>query len=152
MVTPDNWHPHVTVAALVERDGQFLLVEEWSRGRRVFNQPAGHVEPCETLIEACRRETLEETGWRVEPTAVLAVQRWHRPYSQHTYFRTVLIAEALEEKANAELDSDIIQAHWMSYDDIIRARASLRSPLVESTVATYLDGQCYPLSLLQDWG
>lgn len=147
----EDWQPHLTVAAVVERDGRFLLVEEWSRGRQVINQPAGHVEAGESIVDACVRETLEETGWRVTPTGLLAVQRWHRPHSVHTYFRLVLVATA-EGEERRELDSDIIRPLWLTRNEVIQQRTRLRSPLVEATIHTYFERSPCSLDTLQDWG
>ena len=89
-----KWVPHITVATIVEDNGKFLCVEEYSsKGKLVINQPAGHVERGESIIEASIRETLEETGYLVEPTHLVALQRWHKPYSDHTYFRVVIAAK-----------------------------------------------------------
>ncbi|MGM0565097.1 MAG: NUDIX domain-containing protein [Pseudomonadota bacterium] len=148
---PEDWQPHLTVAAAVEKDGRFLLVEEWSRGQRVINQPAGHVEAGESIAQACVRETLEETGWRVTPTGVLAFQRWHRPHSAHTYFRVVLTASA-EAEESGELDCDIIRPLWLTPGEVVRERTRLRSPLVEATINTWFNRRPYPLDVLQDWG
>lgn len=144
-----EWLPHVTVATVVERNGQYLLVEEICSGKQVINQPAGHLDPDETLIEAAVRETLEETGWKVEVTAVLGVALYTSPSNGVTYHRTTFIAKALEHVEDAELDDGIIGPLWMSKDDIKSAleQGRLRSPLVLETVEQYEQGHSYSLDL-----
>lgn len=147
----DSWIPHVTVATVVERDGEFLFVEEYSRGKLVINQPAGHVEFGESIVEAAVRETLEETGWLVEVTELLAVQRWHLPHSEDTFFRFALSAKTISYDENLELDEGIIRPVWMSPAEMTRRKIELRSPLVSATVEAYLSGKRYPLDLLQEY-
>lgn len=141
------WTPRVTVAAVVERDGRFLVVEEAEGGRRVLNQPAGHWEPGETLVQACARETLEETGWTVAPRALIAVYDWRAP-SGDSYLRFTFAAEPLSHDAARALDPDIFGARWMSTPELDAARDSHRSPPVWRSVADYLDGRRHPLELL----
>ena len=81
------WRPSVTVAAIIEREGRFLFVEEIQDGRRVLNQPAGHLDPGETLVAACAREVLEETAHRFEPTALVGIYRWHYKPADVTFLR-----------------------------------------------------------------
>ena len=143
----ERWTPHATVAAIVERQGRFLMVEEMSAGQAVFNQPAGHVEPGETLLQAAKRETLEETGWQVEPVALQGLYTYTSPSNQVTYHRYCFIANALQAVDNATLDTGIIAAHWMSTDEI-RACQRLRSPMVLTCIEDYLAGKRFPLDVI----
>lgn len=149
MTTHDKWPPHVTVAVVVERDGQFLMVEEHDElaGGLVFNQPAGHVEPGERLLDAALRETLEETGWKVELTGVIGISFATAP-NGITYYRTSFAARPLEELAEVELDTDIHAVHWMSYEEILRNSAKMRSPLVLPTIEQHRKGHHYPLDFV----
>ena len=139
------WKPHVTVAAIVERDGRFLMVEEQSGGRVVFNQPAGHLEPGESLVDACVRETLEETGWRVRPESLVGSYLWVHPETGDTMLRFCFRARCLEFDAQRPLDEGIIRALWMSVDDLRSKNGALRSPLVMRCVEDSLKGNCYSL-------
>ena len=134
------WHAHTTVATIVERDNQFLMVHELSDGLTVYNQPAGHLEEGETLIDACIRETHEETGWRVKPTFFLGINQYRSPINNVTYMRHTFIAEAIELDQNATLDEDIIEASWLSYDEIIANKGKLRSQVVLSDIEQYRKG------------
>lgn len=145
------WKPNVVVAAIVERDGKFLLVEEMSDGEAVLNQPAGHLDEGETLIHAVIRETLEETAWQIEPTALLGVYRWPYPAKNVTYLRFAFIARALHEEAGRTLDHGCLRALWLTPDEIRAERPRLRSPQVERCLNDYLAGTCYPLELLREY-
>jgi 8-oxo-dGTP pyrophosphatase MutT (NUDIX family) len=140
----------MTVAAVAEQDGRFLLVEERSGGRLVYNQPAGHLEDNESLIDAVVRETLEETAWRFVPASVTGIYRWRHPVSQNTYMRVTFAGRLEEHLADQALDPDIEQVVWMSIDEIRQRRDQLRSPLVLGNIEDYLAGAAYPLSLLAD--
>jgi len=145
-----RWTPHATVACIVERDGRFLLVEEISSGKRVFNQPAGHLEAGEAFVEAARRETLEETGWEVEPEALLGLYTYHAPSNGVTYHRFCFIARALQQIPDAVLDKGIIGPHWMTRDEIAALGPLLRSQLVIRCIDDYLRGVRYPLDFIQE--
>lgn len=145
-----TWKPHVTVAALAEREGRFLVVEEEADGRVVYNQPAGHLDEGETLLEAVRRETLEETAWRFEPSAVLGVYRWHNPRNGYTYLRVCFIGHCDAHEAQRPLDTGILRALWLTRAELAELGAQLRSPLVLRCVDDYLAGKHYPLALLTD--
>jgi ADP-ribose pyrophosphatase YjhB (NUDIX family) len=141
--------PVVTVASIVERDGRFLLVEEETRSGLKFNQPAGHLEPGEALAAAAAREALEETGWRVRPTALIGVYRWEAPDTGATFVRFSFAAEARDHDAARALDTGIARAVWMSYDEIVARRADHRSPLVQRCIDDYRAGMRWPLDLLR---
>lgn len=146
------WKPNVVVAAIVERDGRFLLVEEEADGEIVLNQPAGHLDEGESLIEAVVRETLEETAWHFEPQGLLGVYRWPHPTKGLTYLRFAFIGRAVRHEPERALDHDIVRAVWMTPDEIRASRARHRSPQVERCLNDYLAGQRYPLDLLKDLG
>lgn len=141
------WTPHVTVATVVEKDGRFLLVHEKTDVGVVFNQPAGHVDPNETLIEAAIRETKEETGWKVEIRNILALNLYNAPNGV-TYLRTSFSAIPIGSIAGAQLDKEILEAVWLTYDEIIALQTQLRSPMVLSDIERYRRGENYPLELL----
>ncbi|OTG94901.1 NUDIX hydrolase [Acinetobacter sp. ANC 3832] len=147
-----SWTPHVTVATVVEKDGKFLFVEEHTEGvtHTVFNQPAGHVEAGETIIQAAIRETMEETGHAVEVDSLLGIYTYTPPmFPDRTYYRFCFLAHVLEYFAEAQLDTDIVGPAWMTLDELIET-ASARSPLVIKAVQDALSGQKYPLSLVYE--
>jgi 8-oxo-dGTP pyrophosphatase MutT (NUDIX family) len=123
------WTPHATVACIVEREGKFLMVEELSHGQTVYNQPAGHVDEHESIFDAALRETLEETAWHVELTGLVGLYVYTAPQNGVCYHRYCFSAQAITQ-TNNELDTDIIAAHWLSYDEIVSKGDRLRSPLV----------------------
>jgi 8-oxo-dGTP pyrophosphatase MutT (NUDIX family) len=145
------WKPNVVVAAIVERDGRFLLVEEEADGKVVLNQPAGHLDDGETLIDAVVRETLEETAWHIEPTALLGVYRWAHPTRNVTYMRFAFIARPLRDESGRALDHGCLRAVWMTPDEIRAAHARHRSPQVQRCLDDYLAGTCYPLDVLKEY-
>ncbi|WP_130802920.1 NUDIX hydrolase [Acinetobacter ihumii] len=147
-----TWTPHVTVATVVEKDGRFLFVEEHTEGvtHTVFNQPAGHVEYGETLIQAAIRETREETGHTVEIDALLGVYTYTPPmFPDRTYYRFCFIAHSVNADLNATLDTGIVRAVWMNLDEL-QETARARSPLVTKAIQDALSGQRYPLSLIYE--
>ena len=148
--TPDpRWTPHVTVATVVVRDGQLLLVEEAIGGRAVLNQPAGHLEPGESLAEAALRETLEETGWTVRLTAFIGTYQWTAPDGT-AFLRFAFAAEPVAHDPSRPLDSGILRALWLDPAQLRAAPSRLRSPLVWEVVADFLGGQRHPLSLVRE--
>jgi 8-oxo-dGTP pyrophosphatase MutT (NUDIX family) len=144
------WKPNTVVATIVERDGRFLLVEEEADGRAVFNQPAGHLDDGETLLEAARRETLEETAWHVEPVDLVGVYLVAPPGKDITYLRFCFRARALSHESGRKLDKEIIRAVWMTREEIAAETARHRSPLVLRCIDDAIAGQRHPLSLIHD--
>ena len=142
------WTPRVTVAAIIEQDGRFLLIEEESEGRRVFNQPAGPWEPGETLLEACSREALEESACRFVPTALVGIYRWDSDSTGLTYIRFAFSGELAGFEEGRALDAGILRTVWLTADEL-RARSSrVRTPLVLRCVEGYLARKRYPLDLI----
>lgn len=144
----NSWYAHVTVATVVERDGRFLLVEERSNDQIAYNQPAGHLERHESLIEAAIRETREETRWIVEPDHVLGLNLYESPNNQVTYLRVTFAARPIAENPLLPLDDDIIAAHWLSYEEVLALSYQLRSPLVLKDIEQYRAGVRYPLDIV----
>lgn len=139
--------PDLTVAAVVERDGQFLLVEERVGNRMVFNQPAGHVERGEQFIDAVVRETLEETAWTFKPQALIGIYLWEQTERQRSFLRVTYVGEVTEHDPNRPLDRGIERAVWLTRDQIVARSARLRSPMVLRCIDDYLDGARYPLDV-----
>jgi len=140
--------PHLVVAVVVVRDGKLLFVEEDTGGERVLNQPAGHVEPGETLEAAARREALEETGWEVKPDAIVGIYRWTSDAGT-PYLRVAFAAEAVRHDAGRALDPDILATHWLAPSQL--GGRALRSPLVQATVDDWCAGVRLPLARLREW-
>lgn len=144
-----NWYPHKTVAVIVEQpEGRFLMVEERINGQQVFNQPAGHLDPGETLLQAAVREALEETAWNVELTGFLGLYQYISPENNECYIRSCFTARAISHEAGRALDKDITAAHWMTLDEIRSKSAQLRSPVVLKVLEDYCSGKVYPLSVI----
>jgi 8-oxo-dGTP pyrophosphatase MutT (NUDIX family) len=148
-VQDPRWTPHVTVATVVVRDGHLLLVEERIDGRDVLNQPAGHLEPGESLAAAAVRETLEETGWQVRLSAFIGVYQWTAPDGT-AFLRFAYAAEPVSHDPARPLDEGILRAVWLSPAELQAEHARLRSPLVWEVVADYLGGQRHPLSIVRE--
>lgn len=142
-----RWAPHVTVATVVSDGGRVLLVEESINGRLVLNQPAGHLEPDESLFQAARRETLEETGWEVELTGLVGFYQWQAPDGTD-FLRATFAAKPLQHHADRALDTGIERALWLT-PEALKASDALRSPLVWRCVADWLSGRHHPLSVLE---
>ncbi|MFP5507049.1 MAG: NUDIX hydrolase [Gammaproteobacteria bacterium] len=141
---------HVTVAAITERAGRFLLVEEHVAGELRLNQPAGHLEPDENLHDAVIREALEETASRFRPQALVGLYLWRVPDSDLTYLRAAFCGDIGDPDPQRPLDAGIERAVWLSRDEILARRAAWRSPLVLRCIDDYLAGRRYPLDLLVD--
>jgi 8-oxo-dGTP pyrophosphatase MutT (NUDIX family) len=144
-----SFRPDVTVAAIVERDGQFLLVEERVANRMVFNQPAGHVERNETMVEAAIRETQEETAWTFVPEALVGIYLWDQPSTQKSFLRITFCGRVTEHDPNQRLDRGIERAVWMTREQIVTRTARLRSPMVLRCIDDYLAGRRYPLDVIR---
>ncbi len=144
------WTPHLTVAAVIEHNGRFLLVEENSDGRIILNQPAGHVEEHESITEAVIRETLEESGCRFVPEAIVGVYRWRSPRNHVTYLRIAFCGQCASRDRDICLDTDIITTHWLSYAELQENPSRHRSPLVMRCINDYLAGQRLPLNLINE--
>jgi 8-oxo-dGTP pyrophosphatase MutT (NUDIX family) len=141
----------VTVAALIEREGRFLLVEEETEDGVRFNQPAGHLDQGESLIAACAREALEETAWSFRPTALVGIYQWPRPTGDITYLRFAFAGELGDHESDRVLDSGILRAVWMTPDEIRATVERHRSPLILQCVSDYLAGRRFPLDLLRHY-
>ena len=143
------WKPHVTVAAIIEKDGKFLLVEEETAEGVLFNQPAGHLENGETLLAGVAREAWEETAYRFTPTALLGVYHWKHPMKNElTYLRFAFVGDITGHDPEKKLDTGILRAVWMTPDEIHDTQDRHRSPQVWQCLQHYLAGQRFPLSVL----
>jgi len=143
-----TWAPHVTVATIVERDGRYLMVYEEADGRQVYNQPAGHLDPNESLTQAALRETLEETGWEVKLTSLVGINLYEAPSNGVTYLRTTFAAEPVSHDPERPLDTGILAAVWLTYEELLDRRDQLRSPMTLQGIEDYRAGKRYPLELL----
>ena len=144
-----NHYPHTTVATVVPQQGRFLMVQEKSGESLVYNQPAGHVEVGEGLIAAAVRETFEETGWQVRVERLIGIySHLHKENGIH-YLRHCFLATPEKQTAVTPPDSDIVQALWLSHDELKAMRNQLRSPLVLQALADHEAGQTYSLELIK---
>lgn len=144
------WKPHTTVAAVCERDGRYLLVREQVGKRVVYNQPAGHLEAGETLLQAVVRETFEETRYRFTPTALQGVYRYRPGESRDkTYLRFLFRGEA-GVRLEGDLDQGIIAAEWLSYDEVVDCRAQHRSPMVLQCINDFRRSPGFPLDVISE--
>ena len=149
-----RWKPNVTVATIVERTNEkgikeYLLVHETRDKKNVYNQPAGHLDEGEAIIHAAKRETLEETGWEVSITALIGIYRFIAP-NGITYLRHAFSASPITHHPQQPLDEGIIEAVWLSYEEIIEKEASMRSRMVKQTIDDYQQGNVYPLDILRE--
>lgn len=142
--TKIRWFPHVTVAAVIEKNNQFLLVRE-NQNPPVLNQPAGHLEENETLLQAVNREVLEETGHQFSPEYLVGIYRWAN--KEHTYVRFCFAGKIIEQKQQT-LDPDILEAVWLDRNNIMRD--CVRSPLVMQCINDYCAGKRFELSVLNE--
>jgi 8-oxo-dGTP pyrophosphatase MutT (NUDIX family) len=144
------WKPNVTVAAIAERSGRFLLVEERTSEGVMLNQPAGHLEPDESLIDGCVREAFEETAYEFSPRHLVGIYRWPKADGRTTYLRFAFGGETGAQPADRRLDRGIVRALWLTPEEIRASRTRHRSPLVMRCVEDYLRGSRFPLELLVD--
>lgn len=143
-----TWAPHVTVATIIERDNRYLMVYEEADGKEVYNQPAGHLDPDETLCQAAIREALEETGWAISLTGVVGVNLYTAPSNGVTYMRTTFIGEALSRDTGRKLDTGIIEAVWLTYEELVARKDQLRSPMTLQIIEDYRAGRRFPLEVV----
>jgi 8-oxo-dGTP pyrophosphatase MutT (NUDIX family) len=143
-----TWRPDLTVAAIVHRQDRFLVVEERIRDAIVFNQPAGHVEDGESILDAVVRETLEETAWHFVPRHLLGLYMWRNPVNDRSTLRVAIVGDASRHDPGRRLDRGILAAHWLTRDALVAQTARLRSPMVLRCVDDYLAGRRYDLDVL----
>ncbi|MEI7842729.1 MAG: NUDIX hydrolase [Gallionellaceae bacterium] len=142
------WKPNVTVAAVLEQNGKFLLVEEHTSQGLRFNQPAGHLEPDESLITAVTREVLEESAYDFKPEYLIGIYRWHSTTADTTYLRFAFGGSILDHHPERSLDDGIVRAAWMSLEEVHATKERHRSPLILRCVEDYLVGKRYPLEII----
>ena len=143
-----QWMPHATVAAIVEDQGKFLLVEEETdRGNR-YNQPAGHLEDKESLLAAVVRETMEETAYTFQPEALLGIYHWKHEHNDSTYLRFAYIGRVSHHQPTQALDEGIVRSVWMTVEEMREQAMLMRSPQVLKCVEDYLAGKRYPLEVI----
>ena len=142
-------YTHLTVAAIIEKRRRFLVVEELVDGRKVINQPAGHVEHGETFIEAIVREVREETAWRFLPAAINGVYLWPHPTSGERFLRVTFCGNCADHDARLALDDGIIRTLWLTRDELESRSDALRSPMVLRVIDDYLKDIRYPLHMFQ---
>ncbi|MDB3966775.1 NUDIX hydrolase [Porticoccaceae bacterium] len=141
---------HLTVATVVEKDSRFLMVLETKAGQQVINQPAGHVEPGEDILQAALRETMEETGWQVTISGFLGFSTHFAPFNGVTYYRMSFVAQPVGFDTQAVIDPDIDLSQWMTLDEIRAQQQQLRSPMVLSCIEDYLAGRIFPLDIFRN--
>jgi 8-oxo-dGTP pyrophosphatase MutT (NUDIX family) len=148
----NRWTPRVTVAALIEQAGRFLLVEEETSEGLKLNNPAGHLDPGESPAQGCAREALEETGYAFAPTELLGIylSRFQRAATGEdiTYLRFAFCGKLGAHDAQRPLDTGIVRTLWMTADEIRACAPRHRSPLLMRCIDDYLAGIRYPLSLI----
>jgi len=142
------WKPHATVAAIIERDNKFLMVEELVNGERVFNQPAGHLDPDESLVDAVIRETREETAWLFIPEAVTGIYLWKHPVNGESFLRVAFCGQCDDHHPEQALDDGILKAVWKSREELVQQNQQLRSPMVINCIDDYLSGNRFSLDML----
>ncbi len=144
-----TFKPDVTVAAIVERDGRFLLVEEHIASKLVLNQPAGHLEENESLVEAVIRETLEESAWHFAPQSLVGLYLWKQPVTGRSFLRVAIAGNVTHHEPQRKLDRGIERTLWLPRDQIVAKSARLRSPMVLRCIDDYLGGARHSLDVLQ---
>lgn len=145
-----TWKPNVTVAAVIEQKGKYLLVEEQTTHGILFNQPAGHLEPNESIVNGAIRETLEETGYTFTPQWLLGIYRWHSLLNDTTYLRFAFSGTVVchDHDHDRKLDEGIVRAAWFNTNEIYELIHLHRSPLVIKCIEDHLAGKHYPLEIL----
>lgn len=141
---------HVTVAAIIERDNKYLMVEETSGGRLVFNQPAGHLEPQESLVDAAIREVQEEAARTFHPEYLIGVYSWVHPRKGHTIIRFTYSGSCSDFDPEQKLDQGIERAIWLPYEALAGMESRLRSPMVMRCIEDYRGNKRYPVDIIQD--
>ena len=145
------WTPHLTVSAVIERDGRFLMVEEHADGLIVINQPAGHVEKDEYIPDAVIREVNEETAWQFIPEYIVGIYQWRKPETGPSFLRVCFAGSVDNQNPSQKLDEGIISAKWLSYDELCALpETTLRSPLVLRCINDYLSGNRYPMDMIHE--
>jgi len=145
------WTPRTTVAAVIETDGRFLMVEELDAlGRRVINQPAGHLEPREAIVDAVRREVMEETGWTFSPAGLVGIYKWRLPERDITYVRYCFFGTATPASGECAVDDDILAIHRLTAEDVFRDPARHRSPMVARCLRDYLNNHRFGLEIIHE--
>lgn len=142
----------MTVATVIHDDDRYLLVEEDIRGKRVFNQPAGHLEPGESLTEAALRETMEETGHTIELTGLLGIYQWRNAHNDKEFVRATFIGRSIDVDEHAILDDGVLRALWLTRHEVEGLNSQLRSPMVMRNIEDFERGQRFPLGLIQHVG
>lgn len=145
------WKPNVTVAAVIERDGRFLLVEEETTDGLRLNQPAGHLDEGESLVDGCVRETLEETAHHFRPTALIGVYQKRMPDKAVTYLRFAFAGELTGFEPERRLDDGIVRTLWLTAAEIEASQARHRSPFIVQCVADFMAGRRFPLDLIRHY-
>lgn len=143
-----QWKPNVTVAAIVQHENKFLVVEEEENERVVINQPAGHLEKDESFIEAVKREVLEETAREFQPEALTGIYLYHNRRVDITYLRVCFCGACQNHYPDRKLDTGILATHWLDRQELEANREKLRSKLVLRCIDDFLAGKRYPLELL----
>jgi 8-oxo-dGTP pyrophosphatase MutT (NUDIX family) len=147
---PPPLQPELTVAAVIERQGRFLVVEERVSRRLVINQPAGHVEEGEALLDAVIREVREETAWSFNPRAVVGIYLWNHPERRRAYLRVAFCGEVRDHDAVQPLDVGIVRTHWYTRAQLLGFSARLRTPMVLRCIDDYRAGVRFPLDVVQE--
>ena len=145
----EQFKPNTTVAAVVKCGEHFLYVEEEDRGKRVINQPAGHLEANETIVDAVKRELFEETGLSLEPSHLVGIYYFYSPINQKYYLRFCFAFEVTSLLECSPQDSDIIETHWLTIEELNLKKEMWRSYLIGECLEDYLKGNEIPLNTLK---
>jgi len=141
---------HLTVAAVIKHNNQYLLVKETDCGKSVINQPAGHVEPGEDIVKAAIRETYEETGWHIAIENLVGIYSSKSEVTGITYYRIAFSAKPISLDSNAQIDADIDEVVWLSLDEIYHNTENLRSEVVLTCILDFEQGQLFPLEIFRN--